>query len=122
MFNILNEAIIRRVTPDAEILTFKSGESFFDFLHNDQSTTFVPELMLLDIRMPGMSGFDILDTLSSSPNVSLQQTKIFMLSSTLDERDLDRASSYSLVKEFINKPLSIEIFSRISGAAAATEN
>ncbi|PZX54088.1 response regulator [Algoriphagus chordae] len=60
-----------------------------------------PNYLFLDLNMPGMTGWDFLDSLSSDQN----EAKIYILSSSVDERDIVKASRYSMVKDYLSKPL-----------------
>ena len=109
VFNYLHESVIRLVQPDAEILTFKSGEEAIDFIKKSSSEFSPPDLIFLDIRMPDMDGFAFLEHLERDYKSLFSQTKLYMLSSTLDERDLNRAKSFELVTDFLGKPLTVEL-------------
>jgi CheY-like chemotaxis protein len=66
-------------------------------------------LVLLDINMPRLSGFDVLDRLERDhamkpPSVSV----IAMLTSSSDFGDRQRAMGYSVVDAYIEKPLTPE--------------
>jgi len=60
-----------------------------------------PNYLFLDLNMPGMTGWDFLDTFNGENSVA----EIYILSSSVDERDITKASSYSLVKDYLSKPL-----------------
>ncbi len=110
VFNYLNESIIRKETPDVEIHTFKSGEEVIEFLSGDTTSFIPPDLMLLDIRMPNMDGFELLEKLEGNSSNLLASTHIYLLSSTLNEKDLEKAKGFKTVKSFIGKPLTTEIY------------
>lgn len=110
VFNYLNESIIKKETPEAEIQTFKSGEEVVDFLHAQQTGFVVPDIMLLDIRMPNMDGFELLEILAEIPENPFSKTNIYLLSSTLNEKDLESAKRYDLVKSFLGKPLTTDLY------------
>lgn len=110
VFNYLNESIIKIETPEAEIQTFKSGEEVIDFLHAQPTEFVVPDLMLLDIRMPNMDGFELLEVLAAIPQNPFSKTNIYLLSSTLNEKDLERAKKFELVKSFLGKPLTTDLY------------
>lgn len=102
--------VIKRIDPLTEITLFKSGAHFIQAIKESNSFQF-PEIIFLDIRMPEMSGFDVLDILMESFQSNLKNTSIYVLSSTLDERDLSKAISYPIVTKFMSKPLTFEVVS-----------
>lgn len=111
VFNYLHRSVILMVSPDAEISTFKSGEELIQFIRAHHGNIETPDLIFLDIRMPDMNGFTLLDTLQVDYPFLFATSHIYMLSSTLDERDLNKAKSYSMVTDFISKPLTVELIS-----------
>lgn len=67
----------------------------------------IPDYIFLDIRMPEMDGFEFLDDYVLLPDAIKNKCDIFMLSSSNDQQDIDRAARYSYVKKFLMKPLDI---------------
>ncbi|MHA7128769.1 response regulator [Algoriphagus namhaensis] len=60
-----------------------------------------PQYLFLDLNMPEMDGWDFLDSL----NGQSVGTNIYILSSSVDERDIVRARAYKMVKDYLSKPL-----------------
>jgi CheY-like chemotaxis protein len=64
------------------------------------------DIVLLDIKMPGLDGFDFLEKLK---NLALsKKIKVVMLTSSLRPEDKLRAFSYKAVVEYVEKPLTPE--------------
>ncbi|WP_287059311.1 response regulator, partial [Algoriphagus sp.] len=57
--------------------------------------------LFLDLNMPEMTGWDFLDNFDSQKN----EAEIYILSSSVDERDINKASKYQVVKDYLSKPL-----------------
>ena len=102
--------VIGRIDSSVEVSQFKSGLQFIQAVSNSEPFIF-PEIIFLDIRMPEMSGFDVLDSLMHTHASELSNTDIYVLSSTLDERDLEKANSYPIVTKFMSKPLTFDVVS-----------
>lgn len=60
-----------------------------------------PNYLFLDLNMPEMTGWDFLDIFRPENT----QPEVYILSSSVDERDVSKASSYSIVKDYLSKPL-----------------
>ncbi|EOZ98496.1 response regulator [Indibacter alkaliphilus LW1] len=60
-----------------------------------------PNYLFLDLNMPEMTGWDFLEEFD--PHKSTPE--VYILSSSVDERDIDKARNYSLVKKYLSKPL-----------------
>ncbi|MBD8490468.1 response regulator [Echinicola sp. CAU 1574] len=71
--------------------------------------TINPNYLFLDLNMPEMSGWDFLERYSCDQ----QETEIYILSSSIDQRDINRAHSYNQVKRFLSKPLVSKYLSKI---------
>ncbi len=60
-----------------------------------------PNYLFLDLNMPEMNGWEFLEEFSPKK----ASPEIYILSSSVDQRDIVRASTYSQVKQYLSKPL-----------------
>ena len=65
----------------------------------------LPDLILLDLNMPVMGGWEFLELFSTNYPHFVERIKIFVLSSSINPEDRIRASKEPLVEAFLYKPL-----------------
>ena len=101
-------AIVRaRLSDEFEILEAADGTDALVTLESERGI----DLVLLDIMMPGLDGFEVLDILQSNPH--LAQCRVIMLSARTDIDSKVRALAAGAV-DFINKPFDlIELSARL---------
>lgn len=107
--NFVNEKLIQHAGIFEEVRVFQSGVKALAELqqvHKEQGQA--PQIILLDINMPIMNGFEFLDELAQLPASFSQNIKIVMLSSSLDNGDKERAFAYQNVIDFFIKPLATD--------------
>ncbi|WP_242917375.1 response regulator [Pontibacter liquoris] len=68
----------------------------------------VPDIILLDLNMPVMDGWQLLEALGPLMPRLLDRCRIYILTSSLDLADSERAKAYALVSGLIHKPLKSE--------------
>jgi len=89
---------------------FENAVSFLDKLNSSDNR---PDLILLDLNMPGMLGLQVLKELRSSP----QFVTIPIIVLTTSVREKDKRTAYELgVSCFLQKPQSYAGFVRLSAA------
>lgn len=67
-----------------------------------------PLIILLDIHMPEMNGFAFLDEFDKIGSEVTDASKIFLLTSSIDPTDIERANQNQYVVRVLNKPLNVE--------------
>jgi len=71
----------------------------------EKTSSFKPDLILLDINMPRMSGFEVVKNLKE--NAETKDIPIFIMTSLKQDANIKRA--YELgINEYITKPINIE--------------
>jgi CheY-like chemotaxis protein len=94
---------VRRCGHPADLKEFFRAQDALAFLASGELVK--PALVLLDINMPVMNGFDFLDAYERLPMAVRANVMVVMLTSSIDERDRQRAFSYDSVKDYMRKPI-----------------
>lgn len=103
--NFLNEKICQLVYREASINAFTEGKQALQFLRSNlYSDEYSAILVLLDINMPVMNGWQFLENLEATPDAS--KVKVAMVSSSTTEEDKAKSKEYTNVIHYIEKPLS----------------
>ncbi|MDR6807462.1 CheY-like chemotaxis protein [Dyadobacter sp. BE34] len=72
-----------------------------------QAESLPDTIILLDLQMPDMNGFEFIDEFDQLPETLRQKIRIFMLSSTIDTRDIEKAKASQHIIDLLPKPLEI---------------
>ena len=97
-----------------EAVGFESSEPFWQAVH-----TAPPELVILDVMLPGEDGFSILKKLRAAP--SLRRLPIIMITAKSSELDTVRGLDCG-ADDYITKPFGImEFLSRVRAALRRAE-
>lgn len=107
---------LMKITGFSEVVfAAKEGREGLDFLFEQAQTApdDFPDVILLDINMPVLNGWEFLEELIPQLDKFPNDLPVFMLSSTIDQADFDKAKTYSIVKGFYSKPLTKENLSEI---------
>lgn len=91
----------------------KGLERFVGLLENNEP---LPEVILLDINMPIMNGFEFLSQFTLLKPQQKKNTSIYMVTSSIEESDKKKALAYEEVEGFVIKPMKDDDFKRIFGA------
>ena len=78
----------------------------------------LPEVLFLDLTMPVMDGWGFLDALSAADLPGKEQMKIYVLSSSINPVDKERALNKKEVEDFISKPIREERLKEILSLAS----
>jgi len=106
--HMINKKILLKVDPTLKLMFFESPIMALEWL-----TTNNADILLLDINMPQMRGWEVLDELERR-RINVQVT---MLTSSMDPDDIEESKNYRMVNGFLNKPLKeeeVESFINIS--------
>ena len=108
--NMLSEIIIEEVFPDARIVAFTDPKAGLDHVLIQRNPNIEGKCILfLDLNMPIMSGWDFMDQFEKSEISTRHQLEIYILSSSVNPADLDRAKKNPFIRDFIEKPLTEEV-------------
>jgi CheY-like chemotaxis protein len=118
IYTFLVRKTIEQTNLVQTIKVFENGLDAIDFLKkNAANRDTLPEIILLDLSMPIMDGWEFLEEyMLLSPELGRTIT-IYIISSSISPHDIAKAKSISLVTDFIIKPVSkeklIEIFEKL---------
>ena len=103
----LYEKFIQIKKISNQIIKFLSAREALDYLELNKNSTW-PDVIILDIHMPVMDGFNFLNVYENFELEKRNSTQIIMVSSTLDSGDNEKVLQNPLVLALLNKPLNMD--------------
>jgi CheY-like chemotaxis protein len=107
--------ILRKVAGGIEFLKFTLPEKGIEYIESayNIAANDCPTILLLDINMPIMSGWDFLERYDKAESDIKNQLTIYLLSSSIDQHDKARAAENKYIKAFLTKPFRKEMVETI---------
>lgn len=107
--NFIHKRVIELNHFAKNIIIKNSGKSALEYLQQNQDNpSAIPNVIFLDINMPIVDGFVFLFEYESFPDSIKNKSKVVILSSSDNKKDIDRIVDNDYVVHFLTKPLSDE--------------
>ena len=101
IFVFVLKKLLEKNDSFAQIRDFKNADEVLELLsHNEEN---LPDLILLDLNMPIVDGWQFLDKIEKMPYK--EKLNVFIMSSSIDVSDIEKSKAYATVKDFISKPI-----------------
>jgi CheY-like chemotaxis protein len=107
--NFITEKLILRENFAQQVISFLSAEAALAYLKNQQQQQLpAPDIIFLDLNMPEMDGWEFMSEFKKFPREFTAHSRVFMLSSAVDAKDIVQARTMEEIEDFISKPLTKE--------------
>lgn len=98
--------IASMIEPSLSTQVYENGEIALNGLMAIlESQEEIPEMVFLDLNMPVMDGWNFLDEFSKIHHDKGLSTKVYIVSSSVHQEDIQRSKQYDIVEEYLVKPV-----------------
>lgn len=112
--NFIHSRIIKKAKCAQQCVAVTSGQDALDFLQSKENDQYQkPNLILLDINMPSMDGWEFAKRHSQLPNDQQADVVLFMLTASLNRDDELKVEQLNYVDGVCIKPLTIAIMTAL---------
>lgn len=108
IYRYTTETYIQLLNLANTVKTFGDGEEAIESIKENLSNpSQLPDIILLDVNMPIMDGWDFIEEFVTLQNIP-KKIALYMVSSSIDERDKARATEFNEITDYIIKPITEE--------------
>ena len=99
------ERIIKNTGKSESIMSFQQAVEALEYISNRPDDEQSHTIVLVDIQMPVMNGFQFVEAFEQLPTHITSQYTLYVITSSINENDFTRVHNFASVKQFLNKPL-----------------
>lgn len=113
IYQLITKKIIEKTNLFSDRISFTDGFEALEFFKEENQ---IPDILLLDIEMPGMDGWDFLDEFCELEKKFDKHINIYVISSSIAKEDIEKAKTYNCITGFISKPINLEKLKKIANS------
>ncbi|AUP79745.1 response regulator [Flavivirga eckloniae] len=117
--------LIKRVIETKKLcenlIVFKNGKQSIDYfqaLLENLDRDKIPDIILIDLNMPIMDGWEFIEQFTKIKNKFNKLITLYIVSSSINPADIDRAKSLNSIEGYLVKPIVINKLERIFNKSA----
>lgn len=108
IYQIIVNKIIQRSEMFSAVSSFKNGRIAIDALQETlDKDTALPDIILLDINMPIMDGWEFMEEMALMKSKFNKQITVYIVSSSISIEDKNRSKTYPDILGYLSKPVTI---------------
>lgn len=108
LYQLLTTKIIEKSKLFFSISSFNNGKKGIEALLNRlENKEPLPDIILLDINMPVMDGWDFIEEMGMLESLKNKQITIYIASSSIAIEDKNKSKTYSAILGYLSKPITI---------------
>lgn len=97
-----------------KVLQYSSAIEALKYLQeNQENNSLLPNVIFVDIYMPGMNGFEFMAEYDKLPSTLKKHCRVFIISSSKDEQDLAKANRDKNILAMEEKPITKEFLKKL---------
>jgi len=109
IFQYIAEKIFKKTNLFEETTCFLDANSALEYLvQNKDNPDVLPDVILLDIYMPALNGWEFINQYEQISDSLGKRVPIYILTSSVDPKEIARSKSHPSVKKFTSKPMTFE--------------
>jgi CheY-like chemotaxis protein len=112
--NFLVKSILNQLASNSDVESFTDPEVAVDYLLSLETDNFSDLVIFLDLNMPVLNGWDVLDKLTTRFGGRLPANAVLYIASSSDiQEDISKSKIYEMVTGYLTKPLKMDAIQKI---------
>jgi CheY-like chemotaxis protein len=108
IYQIIINKIIQKSEIFSSCASFKNGKEAINALSNlTEDIDSLPDIILLDINMPVMDGWEFMEEMKQIPLPEKQKINTYIVSSSIAPEDKNKSRKFSAISGYMSKPVSV---------------
>lgn len=110
--------LLKKQNPNYKISSCSNGKSAIKYLSKiaQNNPHKLPDIILLDLNMPIMSGWEFIDKFVHSNLLHIKNMQVFVMSCSLFKDEIQQINKIKEIKTYISKPLSMDKAKQIANS------
>lgn len=113
-FQFILKQTIRLISPTTEVRVFNNGKEALDhFVSMTDNPEGLPDVILVDLNMPVMNGWELIENISQLPEDVKTHFKTYILTSSIFQSDVKKSKQYNFISDYLFKPVDEDVMKEI---------